>query len=59
MFRLSAQRVRLVYEMLIDNGIPPARLSYKGMGNAEMLFPELNSNEERVKNMRVEVLICK
>lgn len=59
MFRLPVQRACLVYEMLIDNGIPPARLSYKGMRNAEMLFPEPNSNEERMKNMRVEVLIYK
>ncbi len=57
MYRLSADRARVVYEILIDQGIPPSRMSWKGMGNSEMVFPNASNDEEKRKNMRVEILI--
>lgn len=54
---LSVRRAQLVYELLKDEGVPEHKLSFKGMGNSEMLYPNAKSNAERLKNMRVEVLI--
>ncbi|HEY4154958.1 MAG TPA: OmpA family protein [Puia sp.] len=57
MDELSTARARLVYEILIDKGIPPERMRYKGMGNSQMLYPYASTDEEKRKNMRVEILI--
>ena len=59
MFKLSADRARTVYEILIDKGIPAAQMTWKGMGNTEMLFPNASNDEEKRRNMRVEILIIK
>ncbi len=55
---LSVNRAKLIYDYLIENGIPEARLRYKGYGNTEMLFPDLGSTEEQQQqNRRVEVRV--
>ena len=59
MNELSAARARLIYEILIDKGIPAERMFWKGMGNTEMIFPNAGIEEEKRKNMRVEILILK
>ena len=59
MNELSAARARLIYEILIDQGIPAERMFWKGMGNTEMIFPNAGTEEEKRKNMRVEILILK
>ncbi len=33
---LSVQRAKMVYEYLIDNGVEPERLTYKGYGSSQM-----------------------
>ena len=38
-FKLSVRRAKLVYDYLIENGINPERLQYKGYGNSKMRFP--------------------
>jgi outer membrane protein OmpA-like peptidoglycan-associated protein len=57
MNQLSADRARLIYEILAEKGVPRERMSWKGMGNTEMIFPNASSDEEKRKNMRVEILI--
>jgi outer membrane protein OmpA-like peptidoglycan-associated protein len=57
MNELSTARARLVYDILIDKGIPAERMSYKGMGNTQMIYPFAATDEEKRKNMRVEILI--
>ena len=57
MYRLSADRAKVIYEILMDKGIPPSRVSWKGMGNSEMVFPNAINDDEKRKNMRVEILI--
>ncbi len=57
MYRLSADRAKVIYEILMDRGIPPSRMSWKGMGNSEMVFPNVSNDDEKRKNMRVEILI--
>ena len=59
MNELSAARAKLVYEILIDYGIPSDRMFWKGMGNTEMIYPNAGTDEEKRKNMRVEILILR
>jgi outer membrane protein OmpA-like peptidoglycan-associated protein len=57
MYQLSVQRAKAVYDILVENGVPAAQLSYKGMSNTQMLFPNPGSDDERRRNMRVEVVV--
>jgi outer membrane protein OmpA-like peptidoglycan-associated protein len=57
MYQLSVQRAKTVYDILVENGVPAAQLSYKGMSNTQMLFPNPRSDDERRRNMRVEVVV--
>lgn len=57
MNQLSVDRAKLIYELLIDAGIPADKMTYKGMGNTEMLYPHAENEEEKRKNMRVEIFV--
>ena len=57
MNELSENRAKTVFEILKDNGIPAERMTYKGMGNTEMVYPHAATDEEKRKNMRVEIFI--
>jgi outer membrane protein OmpA-like peptidoglycan-associated protein len=55
---LSTQRAKAIYSFLIANGIYPGRLSYKGFGSTQPIFPLPEKDEtERAANRRVEILI--
>ena len=56
--RLSDKRARRIHQYLIRRGIAPSRLSYKGFGSAQPIFPipEDTYNQERI-NRRVEIMI--
>ena len=55
---LSTQRARAVYQFLIGNKIEKSRLSYKGFGSTQPIYPIPEKNEEeRAANRRVEILI--
>lgn len=56
-FKLSVARAQLVRQMLIDYGMPKDRITAVGVGNRELLIPDPKTREEKLKNMRVEVLI--
>ncbi|SRR5579871_380695 len=57
MNKLSDDRARVVYEILSDNGIPKEKMTYRGMGNSEMINPYARTEDEARKNMRVEIFI--
>jgi outer membrane protein OmpA-like peptidoglycan-associated protein len=57
MNELSEERARTVFEFLQDNGIPAEKMTYKGMGNTEMINPYARTDEEKRQNMRVEIFI--
>ena len=59
MKELSEDRARMVYEILKENGVPGDKMKYKGMGNSEMLYPNAGTDEEKRKNMRVEIFILR
>lgn len=55
---LSTQRAKAIFGFLIANGIPVDRLSYKGFGSTQPIYPlPEKSEEERAANRRVEILI--
>ena len=54
---LSVQRARFVYDFLADGGIARSRLSYKGFGASNKIFPEERNEEERKANRRVEIKV--
>jgi outer membrane protein OmpA-like peptidoglycan-associated protein len=55
---LSTHRARAIYNFLISNDIEKSRLSYKGFGSSEPLYPlPEKSEEERAANRRVEIMI--
>ena len=53
---LSVNRARSVYNWLINNGIDPTRLDYKGFGKSVPLYKETDE-KFRALNRRVEVKI--
>jgi outer membrane protein OmpA-like peptidoglycan-associated protein len=58
--RLSHERAKTIYELLIERGIPSQSMTFKGVGNSQMVFKNPKNDEEKRKNMRVEILIsCK
>lgn len=56
-FKLSAARAKVVYDYLIEEGIDPKRLKYKGYGNSEMVHPRANNPIQEQRNRRVELKI--
>lgn len=56
-FELSFNRAKAVYNYLVSNGINGAIITYKGVSNTEMKYPNAVSEQEMQKNRRVEVLI--
>ena len=54
---LSTERAQTVFNFLVINDVEPARLSYVGLGNSQMLFPNPKNKDESEANRRVEVRI--
>lgn len=55
---LSTQRAKAIFSFLIANDIYRARLSYKGFGSTQPIYPIPEKDEkERSANRRVEILI--
>lgn len=55
--QLSTARARTVYDFLLVNDIAPERISYVGMGNSQMLFPQPRNKEQSEANRRVEIKV--
>ena len=52
---LSHKRAKTIYRYLINGGIPVDQLTFKGMSNSNMIYPEPKNEQEADKNKRVEV----
>ena len=59
MYQLSEYRAKAIADILIEKGIPASRIEYKGVGNSQPLFPKPVNDDERRKNMRVEIKVLK
>lgn len=57
LYELSRLRAKAVYGYLVKLGIPAARMTYRGVGNSQPLFVSPQNEEEKRKNMRVQVII--
>lgn len=58
-YSLSYRRARKIYQYLVSKGIEPERLTYRGMSNYRMLFPDPQSTEQADANKRVEIWTLK
>lgn len=54
---LSTSRAKTVYDFLLVNDVEPDRLSYQGLGNSQMIYPEPKNKEQSEANRRVEVKV--
>ncbi|HLA55940.1 MAG TPA: OmpA family protein [Flavobacterium sp.] len=55
---LSTQRAKAIYNFLLKNEIDKTRLSYRGFGSSQPIYPLPEKDEkERAANRRVEILI--
>lgn len=57
--KLSLNRAKHVYDFLIKNGIEASRLSYKGYGGSRPLRQPEITEQDRIANRRVEIMIRK
>ena len=56
-FDLSWQRAKVVYQYLLDNNVSADRMSYKGFGASQKLYPLERDAYEMEENRRVEIKI--
>lgn len=54
---LSTGRAKTVHDFLLVNDVEPERITYVGLGNSQMLYPEPKNKEQSEANRRVEVKI--
>lgn len=54
---LSENRAKAVVEYLVEKGISPQRLSFKGFGNTKMLHDNPKTITEMTENRRVEITV--
>jgi outer membrane protein OmpA-like peptidoglycan-associated protein len=57
LFKLSVNRAKFIYDYLIKAGFDPAKLTYKGMGNASPVNPDPVTRQQMDANMRVEIKV--
>jgi outer membrane protein OmpA-like peptidoglycan-associated protein len=55
--KLSEERAKTVYDLLVERGIPAESMMHKGVGNTQMIYKNPKNDDEKRKNMRVEILI--
>jgi outer membrane protein OmpA-like peptidoglycan-associated protein len=55
--KLSENRAKAIYDYLVDKGISPSRLTYKGYARTKPKEPVEDSLEKEQANRRVEIMI--
>lgn len=56
-YSLSTNRAKYIYQKLIEFGVSADRMTYKGFGRSNPLFPNEHDEVEKNANRRVEILI--
>ena len=59
LYRLSELRAKAVYDYLIESGIPKTRMTFRGVGNSMPVYSLPVNEEQKRKNMRVQIIIKK
>ncbi len=54
---LSVRRAEVIYKYLIDSGVNPKQLSFKGYSNTQMINPTARTEEKMKPNRRVELKV--
>jgi len=54
---LSVNRAKTIYDYLLANKIEEDRITFKGYGNSQMVFPEARSLKDQAANRRVEIRV--
>lgn len=57
LYELFTNRAKVIYELLLERGIKAERMSYRGVGNSEPIFKDPKNEDEKRKNMRVEIIV--
>lgn len=55
--KLSTERAKTIYKLLIHYGIEESRLTYRGYGGDKMIYPEPINEQQSQINRRVEVRV--
>jgi outer membrane protein OmpA-like peptidoglycan-associated protein len=55
--KLSKDRAKAVYDYLVEKGIEPSRIDYKGWGNSKMIYKKPLNEKQNEENRRVEVVV--
>ena len=58
-YQLSERRAKAVYDNLVALGISSTRMTFKGVGNSRPVYSSPVNDEQRRKNMRVQIVIKK
>ena len=56
---LSYQRAQSIYKYLVEHGIKPKRMTFKGYVNSDMVFKYPKDEAENTANRRVEIKIIR
>lgn len=57
LFKLSQLRAKTIYDYLTEFGISRSRMTFKGVGNSQPTYPRPVNDDQRRKNMRVQIII--
>lgn len=57
LFKLSVERAKYIYDLLIQHGFDSTRLRYKGLGNTRSVNAHPTTAAEMDQNMRVEIKV--
>ncbi|MEW6468263.1 MAG: OmpA family protein [Bacteroidota bacterium] len=55
--KLSKDRAKAVFEYLVEKGIEPSRIQYKGYGNSKMVYKKPANEKQNEENRRVEIRV--
>jgi len=59
LYQLSERRAKTIYDYLESYGIQPSRMIFKKVGNSQPIYRSPIDDEQRKRNMRVQIIIRK
>jgi outer membrane protein OmpA-like peptidoglycan-associated protein len=59
LYQLSERRAKAIYDYLVSYGISPTRMTFRGVGNSQPIYSSPINDEQRRKNMRVQIIVRK
>jgi len=55
--KLSKDRAKAICEYLVEKGIEPNRITFKGFGNSKMIYKKPTNEKQNEENRRVEIKV--